>query len=268
MKKFLFICLLVVVSFSMIACTTTQTPTSAWSGVEVLKYSITSTDGSELGTMTTTMCRETASIFTDVLDDVTYSTTDCNMISVVDTTTYSITTTVLAKSYTALAIKKIFVDKENDANSYTMIGYHSGKYFYYTLNGEEQTKLKVGSSGYTDSEFIYNYIRCYEISDIPTSLNVADTTNGTVTALSLSYSESAKMFESVPYPDSTLSINCNMVTISLSDTPSGKSINVYYTPDLDTYNLESFAQSATTKKIPVMIEENDVVYTLVSTFTA
>lgn len=269
MKKILLICLLIATGLSMVACTTTSTPTAAWAGVEVLNYKITTGDESEIGTMSTTIRRKTADSFTNVMEGETYSTADCSMDMVVSTDAYSITTAILAKGYNTLAIKKVYVDKNDSAKSYTMTGYHSGKYFYYFIDGVEQDKLKVGSSGYTDSEFIYSYIRCYGITSVPSSIKVADFKNKTVTEVTTSYVESAELFNAVPYPDSTKTIICNKVTISLSDTPVGEGITVYYTPDSDDYNVESFKESATiSKKMPVQIIENDITYTLISMYIA
>jgi hypothetical protein len=59
------------------------------------------------------------------------------------------------------------------------------------------------------------------------------------------------------------------VTISLAETPKGKGITVYYTPDEAAYNVDSFKESATTtRKIPVMIVENDITYVLTGMFVA
>jgi hypothetical protein len=219
--------------------------------------------------MSTTMRRKVAEGFSNVLEGKEYTLADCRMDMKVSTNLYEIDTTILAKGMNTLAIKKVFVDKQNDENSYTLNGYHEGKRFIYAIDGGAQSKLKVGSAGYSESEYLYMVLRCYDIGSVPAAINIADTKNGAVTKVSTTSQTKAKMIEAVPYPLEAKSILCNKVTISLSDSPIGKGITVYYTPDEDAYNIESFALNAmTTKKIPVLIEENDISYKLTSIFVA
>lgn len=267
MKKLLLVCLLLIALVSMASCTNNvATPTAAWAGIEVLSYDVNDANGQNLGTMSTTIRRKTEG-FSSSLEGKDYPAADCRMEMLLDTTSYNITTTVLSKGLNTLAIKKIFVDKQNAENNYTAIGYREGKKLIYTLNGVEK-KLTVGSSGYTDNEFLYMYLRCYAIQNVPSSISVADLAGGTVTKVSASATLSAKAIETIPYPDGAKSAICHKINISLSDSPIGKGIEVYYTPDEATYNVNGFTYNATTKKIPVLIVENDVSYVLTNMFVA
>lgn len=269
MKKVLTICLLAIILLSLTACGgKTSTPAAAWAGVEVLNYKISKIGGGEIGTMTTTLRRKNADSFVGEINGVQYTEADCSMEIIVETDDYNINTFILSKGYNTIAVKKNFVDKQNAANNYNMSGYHSGKYFKYIFNGENH-KLNIGAIGYTESEFIYTYIRCYGIGSVPSTIKIADVKNDTVTKVSASSFTAAKVFDAVPYPDGTKAVNCNMVSISLNGSPSGKGITAYYTPDSAEYNVDSFAQSATSsRKFPVMIVENDITYTLSSMFIA
>lgn len=270
MKKLILVCILLAAIVTVTGCTgNTATPAAAWAGIEVLNYNVQDADGQNLGTMTTTIRRKATEGFSNVLEDRTYNNADCRMEMETDTASYNIKTTVLSKGMYTLAIKKVFTDKLDASKGYVWSGYHEGKRLVYSINGGQTKKLNVGSSGYTDNEFLYMYLRCYTIENVPSALNVADPIGGTVTKLSTSYQTQAKAFDAIPYPGETRAAICNKVTISLAETPKGKGITVYYTPDEAAYNVDSFKESATTtRKIPVMIVENDITYVLTGMFVA
>jgi hypothetical protein len=270
MKKLLLVCLLLIVSATLASCTgSVATPTAAWAGIEVLNYAVEDINGKTLGEMTTTVRRKSTEGFSNILEGKEYSTSDCRMEMKLTTDKYEIDTTILAKGMNSLAIKKVFVDKQDNQNSYTLTGHHEGKRFVYSIDGSASKKLNVGAAGYSESEYLYMYLRCYGIDNVPASISIADTTNGTVTKVATSSKKQALSIDAVPYPDGAKSVLCNMVNISLSDSPIGKGITVYYTPDESAYNIDSFAQSATTtKKIPVLIVENDISYRLTGIFIA
>ncbi|NLL56247.1 MAG: hypothetical protein GX242_03430 [Clostridiales bacterium] len=270
MKRLLLVCLLLIASVIMVSCGgNVTTPTAAWAGIEVLNYAVEDSNGQNLGTMTTTMRRKSTEGFSYVLEDKEYATADCRMTMELDTLEYQITTTILAKGMNTLAAKKVFVDKKDNANNYTMVGYQDGKRFVYTIDGKSQKKLNVGNANYCLNEFLYMYIRCYGIDSVPGQINIPDIQNGTVIKVVASAKTKAKNFEAVPYPDEAKTVLCNKVDISLKDSPVGKAITVYYTPDQDVYNIDSFASTATTtKKIPVQIIENNITYKLTDIFVA
>lgn len=271
MKKLLLVCVLLIVSVTLASCTgSVATPTPAWAGIEVLNYGVEDINGKNLGTMTTTVRRKLSEGFSNVLEGKEYNTADSRMDMKVTTDLYEIDTTILAKGINTLAIKKVFVDKQNAENSYTLIGYHEGKRFNYSVDGDAIKKLKVGAAGYAESEYLYMYLRCYGIDNVPATINIADIKNNTVTKVATTSKKQAKNFEAVPYPDGAKSVLCNMVTINLSDSPIGKGITVYYTPDEPAFNIDSFAKESptTTKKIPVLIIENDISYRLNGIFVA
>ncbi|HKL73448.1 MAG TPA: hypothetical protein VJ903_00990 [Clostridia bacterium] len=270
MKKLLIVFLLLVATVTFTACSgSVATPTAAWAGIEVLEYSVQDSSGMNLGTMKTTMRRKSTEGFSNILEDKEYTTADCRMEMQVDTDAYSITTEILAKGMNTVAIKKVFTDKQATENNYTYIAYRDGKRLNYSLNGVVKDNVNVGTSGYTESEFLYMYLRCYPIANVPATIKIFDPLQGVVTEVATTSQTEAEVFGTVPYPGETKSIICNKVTISLSDSPIGKGINVYYTPDETGYNVDSFAESATTsRKFPVTIEENNIKYVLTSMFVA
>lgn len=258
---------MLIVGFSAAACTgDTVTPSAAWAGMEVLTYKVIS-DKAEIGEMSMVMRRKTAVGFTSALNEKDYPTAESSMEMNVDTDKYNIVTTLLIKGYSTLAIRKVYTDKTDEANNYLMTGYHAGKYFHYSVNGGAEKRLNVGKTGYTDSEFIYQYLRCYPIASVPTSIKVADFANDRVVTIKAAYSEQIEITNTIPYDDGAKNVACNKVVISLKDSPIGKGISVFYTPDQKEYNVDG-SSAISSKKFPVLIVENDISYSLTSMFVA
>ncbi|MFA6867021.1 MAG: hypothetical protein WCR54_05845 [Clostridia bacterium] len=260
-KLILLVALILICSASLVACNSTPVPAAAWAGSEVLNYEVATTSGEIIGSMVCETKRKQSATFSNLIDDVNYENADNSFKMHLDTNKVEITTNILTKGYNTLAIKKVYVDKEDSENNYTVVAYHSGKYFYYTLNGEEQNRVKM-SSGYTDSEFLYNYLRCYQLSSLPTDIKILDPLTKTIIEVGATNTGLTKVFE-IAYPNGNISIQCNEVEIALNSSPVGKPIKVYYTPDQDEYNLSSFSMDVS-KNFPVMIIENEITYRLTS----
>lgn len=273
MKKKLILLLIIVISLStvLVACSNNKNaPAAAWAGDEVLEYDITTLNGEKIGTMVSELRRKQSPSFSNKIDEKTYD-ADNSFELHIDTDKIEITTKVLAKGYQSIAQKKVYVDKENSENNYTLISYHSGNYYYYSINGKDQERIKITAS-YTESEFLYNYIRCYGIDSLPTSIKMFNSISNKVSEVGAVNTGETKVFD-ILYPDgkdendktkfTSKSIKCNKLEITLKDSPIGKPIELYYTPDQEEYNLSSFSMD-TSKKFPVCIIENDVKYTLKS----
>lgn len=257
MKKiFGAVALAVMICAVLTGCSSSSTVAPAWADREELVYNVTDTNTKEtLGTMTVVNERRPED---KTLNGKTYDADGKTTVTVKMGET-TINAVFLTSQYTVLASQKTRTEGENET---VTNAYHSGKYYYYSVNGGEEKKLKTGNTGYTDSEYLYNYIRCYDLSSTsPSSVKIADADNGTVktvTTTRVSVSSAA-----VPYPAGEKSVDCYVVAVSLSDTPSGSAIYAWYTPDSDDYNLSGKSISPS-KKFPVKIVENNITYTLTS----
>lgn len=266
-KKIVILMVLAILSvFVLSACANNENvPAAAWAGAEILTYDIKSGQGEALGTMVTEINRKQSNSFFNEIDGKKYDTADSSFIMRVNTGEYEITTKIIAKSYTPLAIEKTFTNKLDDSESYTFNGYHDGNNFYYSLNGADKIKIKVKST-YAENDFLYSYIRCYDINSLPDSINLFNPLNKSVTTVTTANSGETKVFN-VAYPNGSKSVQCNKITVSLTDSPVGKPIDVYLTPDETDYNISSFSMDVS-KRFPVYIAENDIVYELTSIKTA
>lgn len=257
MKKILgVVALAVMICAVLVGCSGGSTVAPAWADREELVYNVTDTNtGETLGTMTVVNERRPED---KTLNGKTYSADGKTTVTVAMGET-TINTVFLTSQYEVLASQKTRTEGENVTVTNT---YHSGKYYYYSVNGGEEKRLKTGTTGYTDSEYLYNYIRCYDLSSTsPASVKIADAATGTVktvTTTRISVSTA-----SVPYPAGEKEVDCYVVAVSLSDTPSGSAIYAWYTPDNDDYNLSGKSISPS-KKFPVKIVENNITYTLAS----
>lgn len=259
MKKIILVVVLVAALAVILAgCNSSAAPSSAWADEETLEYNVLDTNSREnLGTMKVVTVRNPAD---KTLDGAEYNADGKVTIDIV-TTRQIVHIEMLTARYTVLATHKDYTDLTDAAGSYVLKAHHSGKNYFYTLNGGEEKKLKVGSTGYVDSEYIYHYIRCYPLNSPPSSIKVADPINHTVNTVACSAYASTKT--AVPYPDGTKEAECTVVAISLSSAPVGKSISVAFTPDSTDFHMSGLSISPS-KKMPVLIEENDVTYVISS----
>ncbi|NCA91631.1 hypothetical protein EOM82_00035 [bacterium] len=257
MKKILILILVAAtLVFVLTGCNTAASPTMAWADAEVLKYDITDSASKEkLGTMTITTQRTTLD---NTLSGNTYSSNTKTSIEI-ETNAVKSNTVILSNAYTALALSKTYEDKLSADKNYTLEARQVGKNYVYSLNGEAEKKIKTGS-GYTFSEFVYQYIRCYPASSAPSSIKIADPLNGQVATVTAANSGAEERL-TVPYPDETKEINCSILTVSLSDSPVGKSIYVSFIPDKVEYEIQGLSMTPS-KKIPAKIVENNLTYTL------
>ncbi len=169
-------------------------------------------------------------------------------------------TTVLAKDYTVLATNKTYTDLVDATKSYTVQSYHDGKEYVYALTysgtATQEGTIKVGSSDYTDNEFLYYYIRCYSLSGVPSAINVADPLSGLNYKLTCGAKENAATIKT----ECDLgSVACNLVQVAYSEEPVGSPINIYYLPDSIVFESVGIKQST---KVAARIEENNIVYVL------
>ncbi len=257
MKKIIGAIILVALVGAVLAgCSSAPTVSPAWGDDEILTYKITDTKtGVTKGSMEIVTERRPED---KTLSGKEYESADGKTTVKVTTDGYSVTVTFLTSQYTVLAEEKVITTAEGTK---TIVAYHSGKYAYYTVNGEEKDRLNVGSTGYTEAEYLYNYIRCFNQSATPTSIKIADYENGAVNTVSTAVVDAKEI--SVPYPSGAKMVKCNGVEITLNATPQGASIKAYYTPD-DKDNTVGGSSIASSKKFPVVIIENDMTYVLES----
>ena len=180
---------------------------------------------------------------------------------------YDINTVYYSKVYRVLASVRRYHDVTDSSKDYVLTSYHEGKYYHYTLSypnndkiADKSGKLKVGSSGYTEYEFLYFYIRCNDVSSLQSSAKTVNPFTDSVYSLTCQSAADA----SVTTKSSLGTVACNTVTINNSDTPVGKGITVYYLPDKSPYNSYGDGSIIKSKKIPTKIVENNLTYTLKS----
>ncbi len=239
----------------LLGCTGASTIAPAWADEETLTYKITNSKSNEtVGSMTVRNIRRP--------DDKTLNGKEYNADgkTVIDITLgeKTVKVTFLTKQYTVLAEEKIIKEGEKETK---INAYHSGKNAFYTIDGGEEKKIKTGNTGYTESEYLYNYIRCYALPTVPGVVKIADYLTGTTKTVNCSAYASAEL--SVPYPDGEKKKQCTVIAVSLADTPTGEAIYVWYTPDDESSNVSGVSISPS-KKFPVKIVENDLTYTMVS----
>ena len=257
MKKIVLLVLVIAaLSVVLTACSGSATPSTAWADEETLEYQIINNLTKEnKGNMKVVTVRNP---FDKTLGGKEYSSADGKVtIDITLEGQSTVHTEILTTKYTVLATHKVYTDLVDTSKSYELNAYHSGKNYVYTLNGGEEKKLKTGSSGYTDSDYIYHYIRCYPLTSPPSSIKVADPINNEV--LTVSCSAYASTDITVPYPDGSKQAACTGTAVSLSSAPKGKSITVCFTPDSADYYMNGWSISPS-KKIPVEIIENDLTY--------
>lgn len=253
MKKIIFLVLLAALSCAiLVGCSSAPVVSPSWADEETLTYTVTDTETKEtVGSMTVVNLRRPSN---KTLGGKEYKDADGRTTITAEVKGVKTEITFLTKQYTVLAEEK----KVDGENGYTLNSYHSGKYAYYSFGGEEK-RINVGSAGYCESEYIYNYIRCYSLPNTPSQIKVADYKTGRAVKVSVTASHTENI--SVPYKNETKSLNCTVVAITLADTPQGSSIYAYFTPDETNANVVG-ASITPSKKFPVKFVENDLTYTL------
>lgn len=258
MKKIIVFILAIAAVFTFTACSGSETPSMAWADMETLVYKVENTSTKEvLGEMKVVTERRPSDT---TLDGHEYS-ADGKVTINVKTKDAELNSVLLTTKFTVVASEKTYKNFNDESKNYTLVSNHSGKNYFYSLNGGEEKKLKTGNSGYTDSEYIYHYIRSYPLSSPPSSVKVAYPLENRVVKVSCTAYAAEKV--NVPYPDGVKEVECTVVAVSLSDSPKGKSILVSFTPDSKDYYVEGRSISPS-RKLPVKIMENDIMYTLTS----
>ncbi len=255
MKKIIVLLMCVMLGAGVLtACSGTETPYAAWADEETLTYSVTDASGAERGEMTVVTVRNPSD---KTVGGTEYSSADgrTDITLTFDGVTEKVI--VLMKKFTAVAYssEKTLADGSKE----TVKGYYSGKYFYYSENGGAEQRLKVGSSSYLPGEFLYNFVRCYPMESTPASIKIADIKEKRVATLTTAVYGRTTL--TVPYPDGSKEVSCYAIAIGLADSPQGKPIYAFYTPDSAEYNVSGLSISPS-KKIPVKMIENDIIYTL------
>lgn len=160
--------------------------------------------------------------------------------------------------------------------NYELKAHFSGRYYYYTIDGGEEERIRVGQSGYLDREHMYTIVRCYDIeSGYSGSYKIADSFSGeastitvSATATDVAFSNPIEVvdFEGVSVSRPTTA--CTLVTFTGSSTPQGKSISVLYSKadglaaQGDPASSDAAGGTASVR-VPVQIVENDLTYELV-----
>lgn len=180
---------------------------------------------------------------------------------------YDINTVYYSKVYRVLASVRRYHDVTDNSKDYVLTSYHEGNYYHYTLSypnndkiPDKTGKLKVGSSGYTEHEFLYFYIRCYDVAALQASVKTVNPFTDSVYSLTCQ----SVADTSVTTKSSLGSVVCHTVNINNSDSPIGKGITVHYLPNKSPYNSYGEGSIIKTKKIPTKIIENNLTYTLKS----
>lgn len=171
-----------------------------------------------------------------------------------------------ADIYNVISLTTEYTDATDAKNDYKLEAKHDGKNYVYTLTypsdgtKNKSGKINVGKSGYTDGEFLYNYVRCYSPSAVPTSIKIADPFTDEAVKLTCTYVTDKATVDT----KSTLgSVQCNMISVTRAESPVGKGISVYYLPK-DAEGRFSYGEGSIIKSVrhPVMIVENNLVFTL------
>ena len=260
MKKFLLTIALVVVvvtvSLLAVGCSNSVSPSPSWADEENLTYAVTdTTTGENKGVLTVRTVRSPAD---KSLNGKEYSSADGKVYMDLELTgRCTVHTEFLTSRYTVVALRKTYTDLTDGSKSYVLAASHGNGYYYFDKNGQKG-EIKTGGS-FTDSEYLYHYIRSYPLSSPPSGFKIADPNDGSAKKISVSAYGTAKL--TVPYPTGNKDVTCVVMNVALADKPQGASIRVFFTPDEKDYHLTGLSISPS-KKIPVKIVENDLTYTV------
>jgi len=259
MKKILIIALLLLTCACFAACGgNTTTIDQTWASTETLSFSVYDT---ERGAGNIAVGEANFTTTTILTAEEKASGANTKVTSVVTVDTQTTTTIFYANVYTVLSLERTFIDTADPNAGYTLNGKHDGKNFVYettyTADGRtEKGKIKVGSGNYSDFEFLYFFIRCYDPSGLP-SVTVPDPATGEAVALTCSLIDSKA---SVKTETELGTVTCNEVAVSRKSTPVGASSYVYYMHEEDYVAGEGSIVKS--KRFPVKIVENNVSFVL------
>lgn len=252
MKKFAVCAVLVFIGAALVGCSGAEPPSDAWADSETLTYSVYRAE-KEIGTLTIKTVRSGAN----------GSDGGCEIKSEVGDVRFE--TSIKLKNYNVVSVEKTFTDAANPNKNYTFKLSRDGKHCRCVLNGDKGKKVKIGNGNFTASDFIYNYIRCFPVDALPQGIKVIDPSSGRVSIVETALIGTELV--DVPYPGGIKKIDCNVVKISLKDAPKGKAITARYVPAAPEYNLKNVSIMPS-RKIPVLISENDVAYRLAKVETS
>ncbi len=258
------------------ACADPIVPGSSWADKETLSYvaySVTDTERtSPLMTLTTVM---------ENLPKGTYS------LSASPDKTYEMGSS--ARRYTVTAtdmsgkrvmysesLMNVFASvashKEVDFNgkNYSYDTELNGKYLNYTLNKDGNTitdSIKCGST-YIDNELLYAYVRTYPSAEskLNSSVSVVDVYNEQLVTLNLQTLSTGECTLKDYAADPGKVVTAASVQISRKSTPVGYPIRVEFSLSSGdgAFVFDSETTNSTSKRIPLQIIENDIVYYLTS----
>lgn len=280
MKKILTITAVIIASLAMLFAFSSCTGRNAkitvepcWADSETLIYTIydsNNTVAPNVGTLTVELKANIGDDAKTLLygeEEKTYSSASVRVReSLSKANVCQIETTILASDYTVLATNKVYTDLQNAADSYTLQSYHDGSNYVYRIvygdGREDSGKIKVGSSNYTDNEFLYYYVRCYKTDSVPSKTKIADPFSDK--AVEVACSNGGTVSVPTDIQDTTKKIHgavsCNKVTISLTDVPKGSGITVYYMTDSEENTDGNYGLMS--RKFPAKIVENNISYVL------
>lgn len=258
MKKAITLIVLLLLIFTLAACNGATPPGSSWADMEILEYSV-KIDGEDAGTMTSTIKRNLTA------EDKTINGTAYNRATSKVTISYtyddeSLIVESLLYDFSPLATYKKVVTENK---SYELSSYYMDKHYHYNLNedGEENIGRIKTKTEYIDNDLLYTYIRTQNLSGLNKTLNIPSAKLGELQSVRVASAGSEKI--NVPFPGGAKMIDCHKIAITRNATPVGKSIFVYFTPDKPEYLIAGGLSSIhDSRKIPVRIEEHDVVYEL------
>lgn len=159
--------------------------------------------------------------------------------------------------------------------NYELKAHFSGKYYYYTLNGGKEERIRVGKSGFLDREHMFTIVRCYDIeAGYSGSYKIADPFSGEAVKISVAaagevaFSNPVEVVDFAGNSETRATTLCTAVTFSRTETPQGKPVTVLYSK---ADGLEAKGDPASSDaaggtgsvRVPVQIIENDVTYNLV-----
>ena len=260
-KFILIVAVILLGVFALTACNNSgPTVNQRWADAESISFSIYDKNQSDREVGTATIAT-TTKLTQEEKDAVSGADTRVNISVTIDNVTTE--SVYYSHIYDVLTVKKVYTDADHPENNYDLTAKHSDKYYEYTLTYPNATdknksgKLNVGTSGYTDGEFLYMYVRCHDTSALPSSIKVADPFTDEVTTLACSLVSSKSP---VNTQSSLGTVNCNEISIHRSSTPIGGDIRAYYLPLSEgTYGTGTIIKSSC---FPVKIVENNLTYVL------
>ncbi len=280
MKKILLVTVVVVAALAMVlslsACgsrTAKITVEPCWADSETLIYTIHDSNNTvtpAVGTLTVQLKANIGDEEKTLLyngEEKTYSSASVRVReSLLQENVCKIETTVLAHDYNVLATNKVYTDLQNDANSYTLESYHDGSNYVYRIvrkdGSVDSGKIKVGGSNYTDNEFLYYYVRCYKTDSVPAKTKIGDPFGDKPVEVSCSNGGTVTVRTEITDVNKKINgtVNCNKVSIRLTDTPTGRGIDVYYLTDEEANTAGTYGLMS--RKFPAKIVENNISYVL------